>query len=221
DARYRTAASVNGLFARSLERMTQVPGVEHAAVALSLPYERALNQNWRFDDDNTPHDVVSLVYITQDYFRALRIPVTAGRAFDSRDTNTSPAVAIVNDALVRQYSSDRNVFGRVLRFTAGPDARPIQIVGVSGAVQQRLTFGGVGPIELRPTVYLPAAQFNDAGFAIAHTFFQPSWIVRTRGPVAVASAMKQVIHDIDPQLTFNRFRTIDDLRDEATMAPRF
>jgi putative ABC transport system permease protein len=219
DARYRTAAAVNSLFARSVDRIAQVPGVERAAVALSLPYERALNQNWRFDDDDTPHDVVSLIYVTPDYFRALGIPVLRGRGFDNRDTVASTAVAVVNDALVRQYGGDRESLGRVLRL-GGPAAPPATIVGVSGSVQQRLMFVGVGPIEPRPTVYLPSTQFGDGGFAVAHTFFQPSWIVRTRGPIAVTASLKQVLHDLDPQLQFNKFRTIDDVRAEATSTPR-
>jgi predicted permease len=219
DARYRTAAAVDSLFSRSLERIERMPGVEHAAIALSLPYERALNQNWQFDGDPTPHDVIALTYVTPDYFRALKVPMLGGRSFDDRDTLTSPAVAVVNDAFVRQYGGGRDVVGRVLRFP-GPGARPVQVVGVAGAIQQRTTFGSFGPIEARPAVYQPAAQFNDTGFVLVHTWFQPSWIVRTRGPIAVIPSLKQVLRDIDPQLTFNKFRTIDDLRAEATITPR-
>jgi hypothetical protein len=54
DARYRTSESINTLFTRSLERIARLPGVEHAAVALSLPYERPLNNGWRFDDEPGP-----------------------------------------------------------------------------------------------------------------------------------------------------------------------
>ena len=219
DARYQTAAAVNRLFDRTLDRITQLPGVEAAAVALSLPYERALNQNWRFDDETPGRDVVAITYVTPDYFRALRIPVLKGRGFDGHDTSQSPAVAVVNDAFARQYSSDRGVVGRVLRF-GGPNAIPVEIVGLAGTIQQRVMFGSIGPIEARPAAYLPATQVDDGGFLLAHTWFQPSWIVRTRGPIAVIPSLRQVLRDIDPQLTFNRFRTIDDLRAEATEMPR-
>jgi ABC-type antimicrobial peptide transport system permease subunit len=67
---------------------------------------------------------------------------------------------------------------------------------------------------------LPATQFGDDGFVLAHTFFQPSWIIRTRARVAVIPSLRQVLHDIDPGLTFNRFRTIGDLRGEATVMPQ-
>jgi predicted permease len=223
DPRYLTATAINGLFARSLERIAALPGVESAAVGLSLPYERPLNQNWQFDGETAPHDVVSLIYVTPDYFRVLKIPMRSGRGFDSRDTSAAAPVAVVNDTFVRQYAGGHDTVGRALRLApGGPTSRPVEIVGVAGAVQQRVVSGSsVGPIEARPTVYVPATQFSDGGFVLAHTWFQPSWIVRTRGPIAVIPSLKQVLHDLDPQLTFNKFRTIDDLRAEATDTPRF
>ena len=48
DARYKTADAVNRLFDRTLARMHEVPGVERAAVCLTLPYERALNVGGRW-----------------------------------------------------------------------------------------------------------------------------------------------------------------------------
>jgi len=105
DARYETSPRVNELFARTLDRIRQTPGVEHAAVALTLPFERALNQNWRFDHEtNAQHEVINLTYVTPDYFSALRIPTLRGRVITDRDTATSPAVLVVNEAFVDRYS---------------------------------------------------------------------------------------------------------------------
>ncbi len=112
DARYRTSDSINTLFTRSLERIAAMPGVEHAAVALSLPYERTLNNGWRFDDDPGPRpEAIALTYVTPDYFRALGIPVLHGRALSERDTSTSRLVVIVNDAFVREYRATATRLG--------------------------------------------------------------------------------------------------------------
>ena len=43
DARYQTSEKVNRLFDQSLDRIRELPGVESAAVALALPYERGIN----------------------------------------------------------------------------------------------------------------------------------------------------------------------------------
>jgi len=219
DAHYRTAASINTLFARSTERISSTPGVEHAAVALSLPYERALNQGWRFDDEpGSGREAISLTYVTPDYFQALRIPVLRGRVFDDRDTSTSPPVVTVNDAFVRQYSRDRDAVGRLLGL-GGPTDSPVKIVGVVGAIQQLSTFGNLGPVAALPGVYVPATQFGEA-FALVHTWFQPSWIVRTTGPIAIVPSMQRALREIDPSLTFNKFRTIEDVQSEAMTTSR-
>jgi predicted permease len=222
DARYRTSDSINTLFARSLERIARTPGVEHAAVALSLPYERPLNNGWRFDTDPGPRpEAIAFTYVTPDYFQTLKIPVLRGRVFDGRDTRMSPPVIAVNEAFVRQYSRDSDPVGR--RLALPGSARPaLQIVGVVGATQQ-LAFGGDGPMAALPGAYVPATQFGDGGgglFVLAHTWFQPSWIVRTSAPIAIIPLLRRALHDVDPQLTFNKFRTIEDVQSEAMTPER-
>src|ERR1022692_2363278 len=78
DARYATSQSVNWLFEQSLARIRELPGVESAAVALSLPYERALNTGFQRLDGrhvDTESQVTNLFYVTPEYFRVLRIPL--------------------------------------------------------------------------------------------------------------------------------------------------
>jgi hypothetical protein len=45
DARYKTTNDTTRLFRDSLDRIRAIPGIESAAVALSLPYQPALNLN--------------------------------------------------------------------------------------------------------------------------------------------------------------------------------
>src|SRR5439155_12311640 len=61
----------------------------------------------------------------------------------------------------------------------------------------------------------------DAGFRLVHTWFLPSWIVRGAAPSRdLIAAMRDALHNVDPQLPFNRFRTLDDVRDEAVTVQR-
>ena len=219
DARYRTSDRVNALFARTLDSITHIPGVVDAAVALSLPYERAVNNSWRFDGEPTARQQsVTFTYVTSAYFRTLRIPVRSGRTFDDGDTATSPRVVVVNDVFVRQFSQDTDVIGRLLHL-GGPSTPAVQIVGVVGAIQQRADANQGGPVAAIPGVFVPAAQFG-GGFPLVHVWQQPSWIVRTRGPIAIAPALRQALRDADPQLAFNKFRTIEDVQSETMTTPR-
>jgi len=220
DARYRTPDAVNGLFDRSLDRIRQLPGVVDAAIALSLPYERALNNGWRFDGEPAVRQQsITLTYVTPDYFRTLKIPVRSGRVFNGSDTRSSQQVVVVNDAFVRQFGQGQGVVGRFIHL-GGPTEPAVQVVGVVGATpQSNNILQGGGPLAALPGAFVPATQFGDA-FAIAHTWFQPSWIVRTSGPIPIVPAMRQALRETDPRLIFNKFRTIEDVRSETMATPR-
>ena len=104
DARYHTAANVNLLYSRTLERIRRIPGVESAAVALTLPYERPLNDGFRVVEsaDRDAH-MGEFVYATPAYFETMRIPIVAGRALRDSDTAQSARVAVVSESFARKY----------------------------------------------------------------------------------------------------------------------
>ena len=57
--------------------MQSIPGVESAAVGLSVPYEQALNYAVKIADgqQSGDQDMTNLVYVTPAYFEALQIPL--------------------------------------------------------------------------------------------------------------------------------------------------
>jgi len=78
---------------------------------------------------------------------------------------------------------------------------------------------GTAPLTSEETIYLQAAQFVDPKFlSIAHTWFQPSWIVRSAGPVeGLTGQMQRALASADPQLPFSGFYNMKDLM-AATLA---
>jgi hypothetical protein len=62
-----------------------------------------------------------------DYFKAMQIPVVAGRAFNEGDTADSPPVVVIDEYLVKRYFATRDPLGQQIR-RGGPN--PITIVGV-------------------------------------------------------------------------------------------
>jgi hypothetical protein len=160
DARYRTSAQVSRLFDATLDRMRTVPGVDHAAAALTLPYERALNNGFRLLGGPPESRMLTMTYVTPSYFDALRIPIVRGRAFAASDGAAAPPVIIVNQSFVRRYSLDEDPIGR--QIASGGTTRTI--VGVAGDVQQKIFFGNVGPVGAQPASYVPAAQCRTASW---------------------------------------------------------
>lgn len=216
DARYEEAARATQLFDETLARMRAVAGVQNAAVALTLPYERALNNGFRWSA-GTPGYVINLTYVTPGYFETLRIPIRRGRAFTDADSASGAPVIVVNESFVRRHSPDQDPIGRQL--LTGGVARTI--VGIAGDIQTKVAFGSFGPVAAAPAAYFPAAQASTAMFKLVHTWFAPSWFVRTSGPLAsVAADMQRAVQSVDPLLPFAKFRTLDELRGEAVATPR-
>jgi len=221
DARYASATKVNQLFDATIAKLHEMPGIEHAAAALTLPYERALNVGGRWVSAKPGADRIDLfneTYVTPEYFSALRIPILRGRAFTDGDAAGAAAVMVVNQAFVRRYSPDEDPVGRQIN---SGGARTI--VGVVGDIQQKAGWGNWGPLAAMPAAYIPAAQTNDAFVKMVHTWFAPGWFVRTSGRVdaaALAQAMQRAVQSVDPLLPFAKFRTLDDVRRETLAMQR-
>jgi predicted permease len=219
DARYQTAAAVNQLYTQTLERMRHIPGVQSAAVALTLPFERPLNNGFRIveGDDRDSH-MGEFVYATPTYFDTMRIPMLAGRTFRESDTPQSARVVVVSQSFARKYFHGDAV-GRHLK--SGKDAS--EIVGICGDVQQHSGLSGdEGPLSVEPTVYLPASQLSDGFVKLIHTWFSPKWVVRTSGPTAnLTGQIWAAVSATDPQLPVAHFRTVDQLRNVQTGSQRY
>ncbi len=209
---YNDPTHFRGLVDKSLASMQRIPGVEDAAVGLSVPYERGLNESLTFSDGPQAgkNYVSNLTYVTPGYFSTLRIPLLMGRGFLSSDTSTSQPVAIVNAAFGSHFYHDRNAVGRHVQIDRG--RLKYAIVGVIADVQKKPSMYEDAPLATEPVIYLPAAQTPASVLAAGNLWFQPSWIVRTRGPISgVTEAMQRALTEVDPALPFSGFYSMRDL----------
>jgi predicted permease len=219
DARYHNAVNLNLLYSRSLERIRRIPGVESAAVALTLPYERPLNDGFRtVDGDDREQHMGEFIYSTPEYFDTMRIPLLEGRGFRDSDTPQAGLVAVVSQSFARRYFHGDAV-GRHLKM--GKDLA--EIVGVVGDVQQHSGLTGKdGPLSIEPTVYVAASQVTDGYAKLVHTWFSPKWVVRAAGPgIDLTARIRDAVAATDPQLPIARFRTFDELRGRYTGNQRY
>jgi len=223
DARYQTSEAVNQLFTQTLQQIRQIPGVQSAAVALTLPYERPLNDGFRLldGDDRTGHGT-ELVYATPGYFETMRIPILGGRGLLASDTLQSTKVAVVSRSFAARWFPGSQAVGRHFSI----EGTPMEIVGTVGDVQQHSGLSGkLGPISIEPTVYFPASQNSSGFFKVIHVWFSPSWVIRTvqaGGPIGNLTAQVQrAIAAIDPQLPIAGFKTVDDLQGVYTRDQRY
>ncbi len=222
DARYSTRAQIEGLLGRSLARIRRLPGVESAAVGLGLPYERLLNLGSRAlapGKEPTEMTAVSSTYVTPGYFATLGVPLLRGRSFRDADGPGTPLVAVVNRRFVERFLADADPLAS--RVAIGGGER--RIVGVVGDVLESPEgLGGGAPVARVPVVYLPSAQIEDDLFTLVHTWFEPSWIVRSElTPEATVSGLRQALAGVAPGLPFTAFRRMDEVGAEALAEQRY
>jgi predicted permease len=207
DARFRDPAAFNKLLETSIAAMERIPGVKSAAMGLTLPYERALNDSMTLDNGPDAGKQVGAdeLYVSPGYFNALEIPLLQGRSFTSSDGRDTQPVAIVNRTFARKFFPGVNPVGR--SFNKG-----VVIVGVVSDVQLSSGLNPVAPIQSEETVYIPAAQVNPRLLPLVHMWFQPSWIVRTAAPVdGLTGQMQRALSSADPGLPFSGFYSMSDL----------
>jgi len=220
DVRYYEPANFRKLLNTSLATMQQIPGVQNAAVGLTLPYERALLSGVTLSEGKEAGQEITtnLVYVTPGFFDTLQIPVLAGRAFTDSDAPDAQPVVIINQAFARKFFPGANAVGRYLN-----EGNKIKlIVGVVADTVMSSAGklnAGSAPLTSEEALYFPAAQIVDGkSLSVVHTWFQPSWIVRTARPVeGLTAQMQTALASADPSLPFSGFYDMKDLM-AATLA---
>ena len=213
DVRYHNAAAFQKLLNESTAAMRGIPGVENAAVALTLPYERALIDGVSRSEGKEAGQGISTdeVYVTPGYFDTMQIPVLAGRAFSDADGPDAQQVVVINETFARKFFHGENPVGRYLH----KDDKDVRVVGVVAATVGS-TAGGLtaerAPLTSEETIYVPAGQVEGPFLSMLHVWFQPSWVVRTAGPVeGLNGQMQSALAKADPNLPFSGFYDMKDL----------
>lgn len=218
--RYRSPGQ-SATFVRTLvERARSLPGVEHAAIANSLPltnYNLGTVLDFEEDGkDGTPgagappngRPMSAVPEVTPDYFPTLGIPLMAGRGIEDADGPDALPVAIVNQAFARRFYAGRNPIGRHLHMGMNPAPQPwVTVVGMVGDVRH------LGPDrESEPELYVPFAQHPSPVVGLAIRSHLP--------PELLTAAVRQMIHGIDPDLPVFAVSTMEGRLANATASQR-
>jgi predicted permease len=149
--------------------------------------------------------VATYIPATTGFIEALGIPVTSGRAFDSRDGATSPPTVLVSKELVRRYfDAGENPIGRQIQVN-GLDRTIVGIVGDA-------TYEGVGA-PMTPVIYVPFAQAPFPGVWIA--------IRSSLDATALTTPVRDAIHGVDAELAAYRPVSLESMVAESVVRPRF
>ena len=212
---YPDAARTWGFWRRLLESLDGMPQVQSVAVGITAPFGPGVRAGGRARDrDQASRPGIAAVehMVSPDYFRALGVPLLAGRYFGQQDGSASPLVAVVSESVARQLWADKSPVGQTLDW----NGRPHDVVGVVGDIRGadgRGCCGGGLDREPSAAVYLSAIQFPQRTMTL---------LVRTAGePSAIVPAIARAVQDIDPAQPVYQVRRLRDWLDDSSAQARF
>jgi len=204
---FETSDGARNYYESVLDAVRGVPGVQAAGAIRDLPL-RGRGEMLRPAIAGRPtppggNPAVQVHHIGGEYFKAMGIPLRAGRTFEPTDRAGSPLVVVVNEELARRNWPGEEAVGRSLRF----GETDVPVVGVVGDVRQA---GLAEPVE--PTLYFHALQVLRARMTI---------VARTAGdPLTYADPVRRAIWAQDSDQTITGVTTVDEVLGTAVARPR-
>jgi putative ABC transport system permease protein len=179
--------------AGALPGVTAVTAVDHLPRS-PLPPTTTFAIEGRTEPEEAP--TATLATIDPGYLDVFRVPLFQGRAFQATDRLDAPAVALVNEAMVRSFFDGESPLGERIRF----QETTREIVGVVANVREDI-FRFDADVS-QPIVYLPQSQSPSPQLAVA---------LRAAGdPLALSGPAREAIWSIDPKLSAAEFQSMDE-----------
>ena len=213
--RYKDKEAVLSAYRELWQRLEKLPGVTSAGAVTSLPLSQMFAWGPITVEGRVPLPGEKFInadtrMISGHYFQAMKIPLRAGRFFNDEDVANKLRVAIVDDNMAQELWPDEDPVGK--RFHIGSineTSSPwITVVGVVGRVNQYTLDS-----DSRIAFYLPQTQYVTRAMNIV-----------MRGdsdPVALAPAVKQQIHELNPDLPLYNVSTMQERFDNSLARRRF
>jgi predicted permease len=205
---YKTQEQKNAYFTEALHDVMNVPGIEAAGLSDALPL--GWNRSWGFaakgvqyKNGEYPGGFPRMV--SEGYFRAMGIPLKAGRDFTERDTKGALNVIILNETAARTLFPGQDPIGQIVL----ADQPERTVVGVVGDVRHMALEEGSGN-----EFYIPMRQTQDYGVV--------DLVVRSSLPTTqLASRLREALRPIEPNLPISNLRTMQTVVDRAASPRQF
>jgi len=208
DERYGTPQQQGAFFRNLIGKLGALPGIDAVGAVNYLPlsHSESLGFFWVDGFANQKDQMAEGRLVTPQYFRAMNIPLVAGRFFAEDDASSPARPTIINQQFAKEYFADRNPIGGRISTDEKDHSHWSTVIGVVTDVRH-LTLEEAP----QPQMYSPGYELGAAYIA-----------VRTmRPPSAVASEIQRTLKSIDPNLARGDVHTMGDLMSEATARRRF
>ncbi len=204
------------LYRQLEEQLNRLPGVQGSGLAMYNP----LTDNWGELIMVAGHPAGKLSEesgaswdrVSANYLQNWSMPILRGRAFTPADNETTAPVAIVNEAFVKRFfKSDEDPLAQHFGLDVPEYAGTFSIVGVVRDAK----FAGWGLSRpARPMFYVPLAQtvnYHDdlmKKLELRSHFIGGIMLVTGMSPGALEALLTRMLAELDPNLTINSIRTM-------------
>ena len=213
--KYGEPSAVHETYRLLWQRLGALPGVTAAGGVSALPLSQMMAWGPITVEGRSPAPGEAFInadirVVGGDYFRAMEIPLLAGRLFSEHDTKDKDRVIVVDEPLARQLWPGQDPLGKRVRaggFDA-TDAPWLTVVGVVGRIKQdRLD------ADSRIALYHPHAQAPTRALNVT---------VRSRvEPAHLSSVVTREVRALDPDLPIYGLRTMADRVESSLSRRRF
>jgi predicted permease len=180
------------------DRLRAIPGVTAAGLTTNVPFNGmvgsgsyAIVGRTLAPDEPTPHSRQEIV--GGDYFKALQIPLIAGRVFSDADTPSAPRVCVVDEYLVRKYFPNGDAIGHQIQ--NGPT---FTIVGVVGSINSV----DLGQPITKERIYFSASQRGPQAMGLV--------VKGGVDPRSLVASVRAAVQAVDPEQPIATVRTLDE-----------
>jgi predicted permease len=188
----------------ALERLEALPGVASASLSYAMPFF-GLSEPRKYlvagrELPEAGHEPTALINgVSPHYFETVGTRVRSGRTFNEGDTQASPKVFIINEAMASGLFGNESPIGRRLAAADGKTPAWGEIVGVVGDVQS------IYPDRITVTayqLYQPMAQESRHLNEIA---------VRTAGiaPASLVDSIRTTMMSLDQDLPVRKLQSAE------------
>lgn len=206
EQKYKDKAQAESFFNQVRQNVASLPGVQAVELCQVVPFSGG-GGGGPFTVEGFEHEQSKVAWLrssTPGYFNAMGMPILKGRGFESTDTATSLAVAIVDENLAQRYSSQGDLVGKRLRIGDGPW---LTIVGVVPNVKNRKLDEAAWPY-----VYRPYSQWVRR---------ETMLVVRSEmDPTSIAGNIRNEVAKLDPELPLSKVSTIRQAMDRSLVTTR-
>src|SRR5580704_8680803 len=217
-ARYPHLADVTQFYDALLPRVRTLPGVSAVGVINILPLSGQIASipftivGRAFSKEEVPQAQYRIA--SPIYLQAMRISLLAGREFNESDTDRTPLVCYINEALAKRFWPKGDAVGAHVMLNDNDfKPREAQVVGIIHDVRDR-------GLEAAPSfdIYIPLRQTHED--AVVWLQNNQYWVLRTDGdPLALANAFREQVRSVDSDVAASNVRSMDPYL-SLTIAPR-